>query len=369
MKNLRLKAPRAISFSLEITPGKLQASKAMSFSSKIFTVRLPLFLFGKAKPAAEPMNSLAKSPVSAPRLTLFSQSNPNLISTETKTARSGGTISIRSKSGSTMNSQSVQKMPGKQPNSSARKKWPSAYCRIRPASSTNVSLMKQAACSSWGLAFRKRFCRGFDFELQASATDNGILLSVGPNQSFPLDAMFKMLNPANCRSILVQALLDVPMFEIRWRWNATRALAVLRTKGGKRVPPHLQRYRSNDLLTAVFPLQTQCFEHRTGDLEVPDHPLVKQTVVDCLQEAMDANRFEGVMQRIAAGEIELIARDTREPSPFCYELIHANPYAFLDDAPLEERRVRALSTRFQLDPQAFQNLSGLAPEAVSQIVA
>jgi ATP-dependent Lhr-like helicase len=222
---------------------------------------------------------------------------------------------------------------------------------------------------AWGLAFRKRFCRGFDFELQASATDNGILLSVGPNQSFPLDAMFKMLNPANCRSILIQALLDVPMFEIRWRWNATRALAVLRSKGGKRVPPHLQRYRSNDLLTAVFPLQTQCFEHRTGDLEVPDHPLVKQTVVDCLQEAMDADRFEAVMQRIDAGDIELIARDTREPSPFCYELIHANPYAFLNDAPLEERRVRALSTRFQLDPQAFQNLSGLAPEAVSQIVA
>ncbi len=222
---------------------------------------------------------------------------------------------------------------------------------------------------AWGLAFRKRFCRGFDFELQASATDNGILLSVGPNQSFPLEAMFKMLNPHNCRAILVQALLDVPMFEIRWRWNATRALAVLRSKGGKRVPPHLQRYRANDLLTAVFPQQTQCFEHRTGDLEVPEHPLVQQTVKDCLQEAMDADRFEAVMGRIHSGEIELVARDTREPSPFCYELIHANPYAFLDDAPLEERRVRALQTRYQLDPEAFQNLSGLAPEAVSQVVS
>ncbi|RZA22495.1 MAG: DEAD/DEAH box helicase, partial [Proteobacteria bacterium] len=222
---------------------------------------------------------------------------------------------------------------------------------------------------AWGLAFRKRFCRGFDFELQASATDNGILLSVGPNQSFPLEALFKMLNPSNCRSILIQALLDVPMFEIRWRWNATRALAVLRSKGGKRVPPHLQRYRSNDLLTAVFPLQTQCFEHRTGDLEVPDHPLVQQTVYDCLQEGMDANRFEDVMKQIDQGTIELIARDTREPSPFCYELIHANPYAFLDDAPLEERRVRAMSTRYTLDPEAFQNLSGLAPEAVSSVVS
>lgn len=222
---------------------------------------------------------------------------------------------------------------------------------------------------AWGLAFRKRFCRGFDFELQASATDNGILLSVGPNQSFPLEAMFKMLNPHNGRSILIQALLDVPMFEIRWRWNATRALAVLRMKSGKRVPPHLQRYQSNDLLTAVFPQQTQCFEHRTGDLEIPDHPLVRQTVQDCLQEAMDCHRFEQILTNIAAGQVELLARDTREPSPFCYELIHANPYAFLDDAPLEERRIRALATRHRLEPQVFNDLTALDPGAVSQVVS
>lgn len=222
---------------------------------------------------------------------------------------------------------------------------------------------------AWGLAFRKRFCRGFDFELQAAATDNGLLLSVGPNQSFPLEAMFGMLNAKNCREILVQALLDVPMFEIRWRWNVTRALAVLRSKGGKRVPPHLQRYQSNDLLTAVFPGQTQCFEHRTGDLEVPDHPLVQQTVYDCLQEAMDAQRFEELIRSIDQKEIELIARDTREPSPFCYELIHANPYAFLDEAPLEERRVRALSTRRALDPGALRELGSLAPEAISQVTS
>ncbi|WP_176736908.1 DEAD/DEAH box helicase [Oligoflexus tunisiensis] len=222
---------------------------------------------------------------------------------------------------------------------------------------------------AWGLAFRKRFCRGFDFELQASATDNGILLSVGPNQSFPLESMFKMLNPHNGRSVLIQALLDVPMFEIRWRWNATRALAVLRMKGGKRVPPHLQRYQSNDLLTAVFPQQTQCFEHRTGDLEIPDHPLVRQTVQDCLQEAMDCVRFEQILQNIAAGQVELLARDTREPSPFCYELIHANPYAFLDDAPLEERRIRALATRHRLEPQVFNDLTALDPGALSQVVS
>ncbi len=222
---------------------------------------------------------------------------------------------------------------------------------------------------AWGLAFRKRFCRGFDFELQASATDNGILLSVGPNQSFPLEAMFKMLGPHNGRSILIQALLEVPMFEIRWRWNVTRSLAVLRMNKGKRVPPHLQRYQSNDLLTACFPQQTQCFEHRTGDLEIPDHPLVQQTVQDCLQEAMDCVRFEQVLGRMASGGIELLARDTREPSPFCYELIHANPYAFLDDAPLEERRIRALATRHRLDPQVFSDLTSLDPSAVSQVVS
>jgi ATP-dependent Lhr-like helicase len=222
---------------------------------------------------------------------------------------------------------------------------------------------------AWGLAFRKRFCRGFDFELQASATDNGILLSVGPNQSFPLEAMFKMLNPQNGKSILIQALLEVPMFEIRWRWNVTRSLAVLRMRSGKRVPPHLQRYQANDLLAAVFPQQTQCFEHRTGDLEIPDHPLVQQTVQDCLQEAMDCVRFEQVLGRMASGDVELQARDTREPSPFCYELIHANPYAFLDDAPLEERRIRALATRHRLDPQVFSDLTSLDPTAISQVVS
>ncbi|MCX6128590.1 MAG: DEAD/DEAH box helicase, partial [Proteobacteria bacterium] len=222
---------------------------------------------------------------------------------------------------------------------------------------------------AWGLSFRKRFCRGFDFELQASATDNGILLSVGPNQSFPLESMFKMLNPQNGRSILIQALLDVPMFEIRWRWNVTRSLAVLKMKAGKRVPPHLQRYQSNDLLTAVFPQQTQCFEHRTGDLEIPDHPLVKQTLEDCLQEAMDCVRFEQVLGDMSVGNIKTLGRDTREPSPFCYELIHANPYAFLDDAPLEERRVRALTTRHRLEPQVFKDLTALDPGALSKVIS
>ena len=141
---------------------------------------------------------------------------------------------------------------------------------------------------AWGLALRKCFCRTFDFELQASADDNGIVLSIGPQQSFPLEQMFTLARFGDrARSLLIQALLAVPMFQVRWRWNVTRALAVLRQRGGKKVPPHLQRFRADDLLTAVFPMQTPCFEHRTGDLEPPDHPLVQQTVHDCLHEAMD----------------------------------------------------------------------------------
>ena len=135
------------------------------------------------------------------------------------------------------------------------------------------------------------------------------------------------------------------MFGIRWRWNVTRALAVLRQRGGKKVPPPLQRFRADDLLTAVFPMQTACFEHRTGDLEPPDHPLVQQTVHDCLHEAMDLDGWLSCCDEIEAGQIQLVARDTREPSPFSHQLLNANPYAFLDDAPLEERRARAVAAR------------------------
>ncbi len=220
---------------------------------------------------------------------------------------------------------------------------------------------------AWGLAFRKRFCRSFDFELQAIADDNGIVLAVGPNQSFPLESMFNMLNSQNCRHLLIQALLDAPMFQIRWRWNVTRALAVLRFRGGKKVPPHLQRYQSDDLLTSVFPGQTQCFEHRTGDLEVPDHPYVLQTVHDCLTEAMDVTRFEELMLAKKEGQITFHGIDTREPSPFSYELINANPYAFLDDAPLEERRTRAVFTRSVLNPADFQQLGSLDLKAINKV--
>ena len=222
---------------------------------------------------------------------------------------------------------------------------------------------------AWGLAMRKRFCRSFDFELQASATDDGVLLSLGPQHSFPIDALFKMLSPQNGKELLVQALLAAPVFQTRWRWNVTRALAVLRHRGGKKVPPYLQRHRSDDLLAAVFPQQVGCLENHHGDVPIPDHPLVQQTVYDCLHEAMDIDGWIDVLARITSGEIELVAQDTREPSPFSHQIINANPYAFLDDAPLEERRTRAVSVRRTLDIAAIRDLGWLDPQAIAQVRA
>lgn len=222
---------------------------------------------------------------------------------------------------------------------------------------------------AWGLTMRKRFCRSFNFELQAAADDNGIVLSLGPQHSFPIEQLFGMLNEGNARDLLIQAMLAVPVFGIRWRWNANRALLVLRQQGGKRVPPHLQRMKAEDLLSAVFPASTACLENVVGDIELPDHPLVRQTVHDCLQEAMDLERFLEILREVAAGRIEFVARDTREPSPFSYELLNANPYAFLDDAGLEERRARAVATRHSYTAADFDDLASLDPAAVSQVVA
>jgi ATP-dependent helicase Lhr and Lhr-like helicase len=220
---------------------------------------------------------------------------------------------------------------------------------------------------AWGLAMRKKFCRSFDFELQASADDNGIVLSIGVQHSFPLEQMFKLVSSKTAEETLTQALLAAPMFQVRWRWNVTRALAVLRTRGGKKVPPPLQRFRADDLLTAVFPMQTACFEHRPPDLEVPDHPLVRQTVHDCLTEAMDVVRWKKLLESIEAGEVELVGRDTREPSSFSHAILNANPYAFLDDAPLEERRARAVALRRTLSPEDARDLASLDPEAVALV--
>src|SRR6185295_3467179 len=162
---------------------------------------------------------------------------------------------------------------------------------------------------AWGLALRKRFCRSFNFELQAAATDDSIVISLGTQHSFPLEEVFRYLNSKTVRDLLVQALLDAPMFTIRWRWNAARALAVPRQRGGRRMPPPLQRMESENLLAAVFPDQLACLEHIVGDREVPDHPLVSQTIADCLIEAMDIDGLEAVLGRIERGEVRCIARD------------------------------------------------------------
>jgi ATP-dependent Lhr-like helicase len=220
---------------------------------------------------------------------------------------------------------------------------------------------------AWGLAMRKRFCRSFDFELQASAGDNGVVLSLGAQHSFPLEQMFKLVPSHVAREVLVQAFLAVPFFTARWRWNVTRALQLKRSQKGQRVPPHLQRMRADDLLSAVFPAQTACQENVGGDIEVPDQPIVGQTVHDCLHEAADLDGLLAVLRDIEGGDIELIGLDSREPSPFAHELLNAMPYAFLDDAPLEERRARAVTMRRTLSVEALRDLGRLDPEAIAQV--
>jgi ATP-dependent Lhr-like helicase len=198
---------------------------------------------------------------------------------------------------------------------------------------------------AWGLALRKRFCRQFNFELQAAATEDGLMLSLGPQHSFPLSDVFRYLHPETTRDVLVQAFLDAPVFETRWRWNSTISLAVPRTRGGTRLAPQVQRMLAADLLASVFPDAAACLENIPGDRQVPDHPLVAQTVRDCLEEAMDLDGLNAVLGRIHRGEVKLVARDTPEPSVFAHEILGAKPYAFLDDAPLEERRSHAVQTR------------------------
>jgi len=217
-----------------------------------------------------------------------------------------------------------------------------------------------------GLALRKRFCVNFDFELQAAATDDAVVLSLGPQHSFPLEDAFHFVKSGNVREALEQAILVSPMFGSRWRWNATRALAVLRSSGGKRVPPPIQRMRSDDLMTAVFPLLTGCQENVSGPLEIPDHPLMRQTVHDCLHEAMDIDGLTAILRRMESGDIKLHARDTTEPSPFAHEILNAKPYAFLDDAPLEERRTRAVTLRRTL-PDHARDLGALDACAIERV--
>ena len=220
---------------------------------------------------------------------------------------------------------------------------------------------------AWGLALRKRFCRSFNFELQAAATEDAIVLSLGPQHSFALADVFQYLKPQTVEHLLVQAMLDAPMFGSRWRWNATRALAVLRQRGGRKVPTPLQRMDAEDLIAAVFPDQLACPENLVGDREIPDHPLVNQTIADCLLEAMDFPGLKRVLEEMDAGRFTLVARDTPEPSPLAHEVLNAKPYAFLDDAPLEERRTQAVITRRGLDVKSADELGTLDPAAIERV--
>ncbi len=220
---------------------------------------------------------------------------------------------------------------------------------------------------AWGLALRKKFCRAFNQELQAAATEDNIVLSLGPQHSFPLDDVFHYLNSKSAQDVLTQALLAAPMFEVRWRWNSTRSLAVLRHERGKKVPPPIQRMRAGDLLAAVFPSQTACAENVAGDVEIPDHPLVRQTVDDCLHEAMDVDAFLGLLRRIEGGELLPTAVDTVEPSPMAHEILSAKPYAFLDDAPLEERRAQAVMMRRTIDIESARDLGALDASAIALV--
>ncbi|MCY3694611.1 MAG: DEAD/DEAH box helicase [Chloroflexi bacterium] len=226
----------------------------------------------------------------------------------------------------------------------------------------------QRITKAWGLALRKRFCVRFDFELQAAANDNCILLSLGPQHSFPLQESFSYVTSDNARPSLRQAILYTPLFPTRWRWNATRALFVRRFQNGRRVPPPIQRMRADDLLAAVFPEQVGCQENVTGPLEIPDHVLVHQTVEDCLFEAHDVKGLEEIMRRIESGQIRLHARDVTEPSPMSHEIINGRPFTFLDDAPLEERRSRAVQLR-QVLPLEQRELGALDPAAIAQVLA
>src|SRR5258706_689880 len=219
---------------------------------------------------------------------------------------------------------------------------------------------------AWGLALRKRFCVSFDRELQAAATDDGICISLVEQHSFPLTDVFQMLKPAMVEDNLTQAALVSPMFTNRWRWNATRALALSRFNCGKKVPVALQRMPADNLLAAVFPEHVICQDHRSGPVELPDHPLVKETIGDCLHEAMDIDGLIELLTRIENGAIETLAIDTPAPSPMAHEILNANPSAFLDDAPLEERRARAVSLR-RVDPWLGREFGQLDAAAIAEV--
>ncbi len=224
---------------------------------------------------------------------------------------------------------------------------------------------------AWGLALRKRFCRGFGFELQAAANEEAIVISLGPHHSFPLADVFGFLHSRTTRDLLIQALLPAPMFGTRWRWNVMRSLLLPRLRDGRRVPPALQRMRAQDLLVVAFPQSMACFETLPpGDLPVPlDHPIVRQTIDDCLHEAMDVDGLLEVLADLEAGRIETLAVDSPAPSAFAHGILNSQPYTFLDDAPLEERRTQAVVNRRTLDARTADDLGALDPAAIERVRA
>src|SRR3954466_4416669 len=222
---------------------------------------------------------------------------------------------------------------------------------------------------AWGLALRKKFCQGFNFELQAAATEEGLILSLNSSHSFALDEVFRYLHPNTVRETLVQALLQSPIFETRWRWSTTLSLAVPRNRGGARVPNQLQRMYAEDLLQAVFPDAVACQDNLPGAREIPDHPLVNQALRDALEEAVDLAGLEKVLLRLVNDEIRCVARDTPEPSVLSHELLNSAVYTFLDDAPLEERRTRAVYTRRATEARSVDDLGALDPAAIERVRA
>ncbi|HWE53300.1 MAG TPA: DEAD/DEAH box helicase [Bryobacteraceae bacterium] len=222
---------------------------------------------------------------------------------------------------------------------------------------------------AWGLALRKRFCRTFNFELQAAATDNGIVISLNEQHAFPLETVFEFLQPESAEYVLTQALLDSPMFAARWRWNASRALAIPRFLGGKKVPAPILRMRAEDLLGAVFPDQIACAENLSGPIRIPDHPLVNETISNCLHEAMDLNRLRELLEAMESGAVRTIAVENATPSVFSHEILGANAYAFLDDAPLEERRARAVQLGRSTGGNTKDGAGILDQAAIEQVAA
>lgn len=222
---------------------------------------------------------------------------------------------------------------------------------------------------AWGLALRKRFCRGFNFELQAAATDNGLNISLAEQHSFPLSDVFQFLTTQTVTELLEQASLASPIFKARWRWDAGRALQLLRFQKGKKVAPQIQRTRSDDLLASVFPQVAACQENVEGDIEIPDHPLIREVMKDVLTEAMDLAGLKDLLAATDSGRIRCLAVDTTTPSVFAHEILNANPYAFLDDAPLEERRARAVAMRGRLPDAVLGEAGRLSPEAIAEVRA